>query len=51
MKPEPSSHEVLILAQKLMKCAGTQDPVVLVHALLLCIQTISAINKPLEDQK
>lgn len=35
-------HEVAELAQKMLKAAGTQNPVTLMKALLLCMQLVDA---------
>ncbi len=35
---------VVLLAQKILKTAGKQDPVVLMQALLLCMRTIDAAH-------
>ena len=37
MKQPP---EVIVLAQKLLKAAGKQNPVTLMNALLVCMETI-----------
>ncbi len=44
-------NDVVLLAQKILKTAGKQDPAVLMHALLLCIQTIDAAHNGPRKEK
>lgn len=42
MKQPP---EVIVLAQKLLKAAGKQNPVTLMNALLVCMETIDKTHR------
>lgn len=42
---------IAALAKKILSAAGKQNPVVLMHALLLCIQTIDAAHNGPRKEK
>lgn len=44
-------EEVVLLAKKLLKAAGKQDPVVLLNALLMCMQTIDIAHNGIRKEQ